>query len=96
MNRKIRAKPPLPATAEAILALRQQLVDHQATRPVMPRPFLPNSEEGIVYHRALTLFTDTKNLLIHQINVAEHPIDFGARQERPIPALRPYATRLRQ
>ncbi|WP_243301275.1 hypothetical protein [Geothrix oryzisoli] len=34
-------------------ALDRQYVEHQAARPEMPRPFDPNSAEGIEFHKKL-------------------------------------------
>ena len=72
---------------ESAASLRQQLADHEPQQPTMPRPYNPHAPEGIAYHQTFTAWADRKDILIHRIAVAEHPIDVRTRQDRPLAAL---------
>ena len=57
------------------MTIEQQLHDHQAKRPEMPRPFAPDSPEGIEWHAAFTLWVREKERLLGRLAIRDkfHP-----------------------
>ena len=44
-------------------SIEQQLQEHQAKRPEMPRPFVATSPEAIAWHKAFAKWADEKDPL---------------------------------
>jgi hypothetical protein len=52
-------------------SLEQQLQEHQASRPEMPRPFIPNSPEAIAWHKAFAVWAEVKHRLQCRLTARE-------------------------
>lgn len=65
--------------------LDQQMQDHQAARPAMPRPFDPDSPEAIEWHKAFAKWAEVKHRLQCRLAVREN---FKPETKRPRQALK--------
>ena len=79
-----------------VRALTLELQELEANRPEMPRGLDPEHPLFVTWHHAFQKHVSRKHLLIAQINGAMHPIETRVIQERPMAALKPLPSRLRQ
>lgn len=80
----------------AVKALTQQLLELEASWPEMPRGVLPEDPRFVAWHHDFQRHVDRKQLVLAQINAAMHPVTTHVIQERPMAALKPLPSRLRQ